>query len=253
MIKKFIAFSNLIVASCCGLNSAYAIVDIESLRERAGTEYGLSSAGHFDLSGTSGNSDKMNFSLSGILQYERASHSNLFVLGSEYGETSGNRNVDKQIAHIRHTRKINKNRDTEVFSQWQQNEFTRLEERTLIGGGIRIRRYQSAKTQLNLGLGGFYENETTEGNEKNEIGRTNIYLSFRHSMNNGGSIVSTSYLQNKLDDAKDKRAIGKITVSVPFSQYVEVILSVSVEHDSRPPSGVKETDWSYKTGIGWNF
>ncbi|MDC1311196.1 DUF481 domain-containing protein [Burkholderiales bacterium] len=252
MIKGFVT-SSVLCSAVVFSQIAYAIVDVESLRERAGNEIGYSSSGNLQASGASGNSDRADVSFSALLQYLGDGFSNLFVIGSEYGETSGDRSADEQIIHIRHTRILAKGSDWEVFSQWQQNEFTRLEERTLLGSGIRLGFGDDVDSRLYLGLGAFYESTRNEDESDREMGRSNIYVSHRKKTSKDISLITTAYLQNKLDDPNDQRAIGSFSMSIPATNNLDFTVSLNVEHDSRSPIGVEKTDWTYKTGFGWKF
>ena len=252
MVQGFIA-SSVLCSAVVFSQIAYAIVDVESLRDRAGNETGYSSSGNLQASGASGNSDRADVSFSALLQYLGNGFSNLFVIGSEYGETSGNRSADEQLIHLRHTRVLTKRSDWEVFSQLQQNEFTRLEERTLLGSGIRLGFGDNSDPCLYLGLGAFYESTRNENESAREMGRSNIYVSHRKKTSKDISFITTAYLQNKLDDPDDQRAIGSFSMSIPATENLDFTISVNVEHDSRSPIGVEKTDWTYKTGFGWKF
>lgn len=252
MVQGFIA-SSVLCSAVVFSQIAYAIVDVESLRNRAGNETGYSSSGNLQASGASGNSDRTDVSFSALLQYLGNGFSNLFVIGSEYGETSGNRSADEQLIHLRHTRVLTKRSDWEVFSQLQQNEFTRLEERTLLGSGIRLGFGDNSDPRLYLGLGAFYESTRNENESAREMGRSNIYVSHRKITSKDISFTTTAYLQNKLDDPDDQRAIGSFSMSIPATENLDFTISVNVEHDSRSPIGVEKTDWTYKTGFGWKF
>lgn len=252
MVQGFIA-SSVLCSAVVFSQIAYAIVDVESLRNRAGNETGYSSSGNLQASGASGNSDRADVSFSALLQYLGNGFSNLFVIGSEYGETSGNRSADEQLIHLRHTRVLTKRSDWEVFSQLQQNEFTRLEERTLLGSGIRLGFGDNSDPRLYLGLGAFYESTRNENESAREMGRSNIYVSHRKKTSKDISFTTTAYLQNKLDDPDDQRAIGSFSMSIPATENLDFTISVNVEHDSRSPIGVEKTDWTYKTGFGWKF
>lgn len=252
MVQGFIA-SSVLCSAVVFSQIAYAIVDVESLRNRAGNETGYSSSGNLQASGASGNSDRADVSFSALLQYLGNGFSNLFVIGSEYGETSGNRSADEQLIHLRHTRVLTKRSDWEVFSQLQQNEFTRLEERTLLGSGIRLGFGDNLDSRLYLGLGAFYESTRNENESAREMGRSNIYVSHRKITSKDISFTTTAYLQNKLDDPDDQRAIGSFSMSIPATENLDFTISVNVEHDSRSPIGVEKTDWTYKTGFGWKF
>ncbi len=252
MVQGFIA-SSVLLSAVVFSQIAYAIVDVESLRDRAGNEAGYSSSGNLQASGASGNSDRADVSLSALLQYLGNGFSNLFVIGSEYGETSGNRSADEQLIHLRHTRVLTKRSDWEVFSQLQQNEFTRLEERILLGSGVRLGFSDNLDARLYLGLGVFYESTRNENESAREMGRSNIYVSHRKKTSQDISFITTAYLQNKLDDPDDQRAIGSFSMSIPATENLDFTISVNVEHDSRSPIGVEKTDWTYKTGFGWKF
>jgi len=252
VVQGFIA-SSVLCSAVVFSQIAYAIVDVESLRDRAGNETGYSSSGNLQASGASGNSDRADVSFSALLQYLGNGFNNLFVIGSEYGETSGNRSADEQLIHLRHTRVLTKRSDWEVFSQLQQNEFTRLEERTLLGSGIRLGFGDNLDPRLYLGLGAFYESTRNENESAREMGRSNIYLSHRKKTPKDISFITTAYLQNKLDDPDDQRAIGSFSMSIPATENLDFTISVNVEHDSRSPIGVEKTDWTYKTGFGWKF
>jgi len=252
VVQGFIA-SSVLCSAVVFSQIAYAIVDVESLRDRAGNETGYSSSGNLQASGASGNSDRADVSFSALLQYLGNGFSNLFVIGSEYGETSGNRSADEQLIHLRHTRVLTKRSDWEVFSQLQQNEFTRLEERTLLGSGIRLGFGDNSDPRLYLGLGAFYESTRNENESAREMGRSNIYVSHRKKTSKDISFITTAYLQNKLDDPDDQRAIGSFSMSIPATENLDFTISVNVEHDSRSPIGVEKTDWTYKTGFGWKF
>ena len=252
MVQGFIA-SSVLCSAVVFSQIAYAIVDVESLRDRAGNETGYSSSGNLQASGASGNSDRADVSFSALLQYLGNGFSNLFVIGSEYGETSGNRSADEQLIHLRHTRVLTKRSDWEVFSQLQQNEFTRLEERTLLGSGIRLGFGDNSDPRLYLGLGAFYESTRNENESAREMGRSNIYVSHRKKTSKDISFITTAYLQNKLDDPDDQRAIGSFSMSIPATENLDFTISVNLEHDSRSPIGVEKTDWTYKTGFGWKF
>ena len=255
--RKLVSFKSHVVLAavflCCFNQNVNAIVDIESLRERAGTVSGWATAGSLEASGSNGNSDKTDVSLSGLAQYLGDNFSNLIVFGSEYGESSGNKSADEQLLHLRHTRTLTVLTDWEYFYQWQQNDFIQLEERDLLGTGLRFKYGVNPNSGLYLGIGGFYESENRGVDGTSQIGRSNVYISYRKTNDKKITFVGTAYLQNKLDEFSDRRAVGGLSVSVPATDNFDFLISVDLEHDSRPPVGIEKTDWTYKTGIGWKF
>jgi hypothetical protein len=59
------------------------------------------------------------------------------VFNHDSGKSSGIRDTNKSILHARHVRKITERRAWEAFGQAEQNEFTRLSFRGLLGGTLR--------------------------------------------------------------------------------------------------------------------
>jgi hypothetical protein len=54
-------------------------------------------------------------------------------------------------------------------------------------------------------------------------------------------------------DFGDNRSVVNASLAVKVSGAVDVKVGMALEHDTRPPAGVKKSDWSTYTGFGVVF
>ena len=183
-----------------------------------------------------------------------------FILGNyEYGESDGVRDKNKGFLHLRHIFQAEREYAWEAFTQASFNEFTKLNLRALLGGGVRLTLGELSDTRATyLGLGGFYEHEEldTEAADENiseDTFRANSYLVFKFQFNDHASMVSSSYFQPSLEDLSDFRAIEDISLVSKLTNSLSLNTGINIAHDSDPPSEVKKTDTSLKLGLVVNF
>jgi hypothetical protein len=138
--------------------TALAIVNAEDLDLNI-EEDGFVGKTGISVSGSSGNTDKINGEGSLRLLWKYGDHTNMLVGSHVYGKSRGNRDTNKSFAHLRHRYALDPIWAVEAFAQAQQNEFAQLKLRTLYGGGLRYSRGLS-NYAIHLGLGSFYEQYT---------------------------------------------------------------------------------------------
>lgn len=238
---------------------ATAIVNIENMR--VGTpEPGYSGNIDLGISGKSGNSDKSEIALDSRLQHYQDKITDFVVFSYDYGEANNQRNANATFLHGRHVVQFQPRRAWEAFVQAEQDEFTRLSLRALAGAGLRFTLAEKQnQIGLYLGVGAFYSRETLEyrpgltdhGSEN--FGRASFYLSYKHQLNAQVSLASTTYLQPRLDDGDDYRALEQASLAVKMSDDLSLKLSLDISHDSQPPQTVEKTDVSYMTGVSYRF
>lgn len=239
--------------------AAHAIVSMESVHLGKPPQ-GFS--GQFDTSVDAdyGNTEATDVSTGLKLQWSE-NHNIDFVLANyAYGESAGIRNENKAFVHVRHIHQQSSQLACEAFSQLSNNEFTRLNLRALLGGGVRLAVGALADKQaIYLGLGGFYEREqlaieSTDNNEQtNETARGNIYLVMKYQFNSHVSVLSSTYYQPAVDEIADYRAIEDASIVSKLTDGLSLRMGVNVQHESRPPPEVKKTDSSINVGLSVNF
>lgn len=244
----------LLLFTCSILASnAFAIVNIENIRVQK-SEDGFSGQLEIDASLQSGNTNNTRIGVGSRLQWIRGNKTNFLVLNYDYGEKSGIRDINKSFLHGRHIMQQNKKWAWEAFGQLEQNEFTRLSLRTLAGAGVRrTLREEADKSVIYLGLGGFYSTERLDDNSTTDLVRANLYFVVKHAFNQNTHFIGTAYYQPAVSNLGDFRALGQVALSVAISKKLDLKLSLNLTHDSQPPTGVKSTDTSFRTGIAYRF
>lgn len=155
------------------------------------------------VSGQSGNTDKSAVSAGGRLQWHRKPVTNFIVFNHESGKTAGVRDTNRSFLHARHIHEVTPQWTWEGFGQAEENEFTRLSFRGLLGGGVRREAFRSddGRLALTVGLGGFYSREELEPRTGatdagvDTLVRGNFYFVIRYQLNEMVRLASTTYYQ----------------------------------------------------------
>lgn len=252
-LQRFLAIA---LALACA--PAAAIVNIES--ERSGTQQqGLFGRLDLSLSGASGNTDNLYLDLGTRLQWRRGRATELVILEYAYGESSDVTDTNNAFLHARHTVQVTEHRAVETFVQAEENEFTRLGFRGLLGGGMRFTAADTEERKIYVGAGAFFVRETLEERAgvtdegTDDFWRANLYLSLTQRLNEYTRALNVTYYQPALDEPGDFRLLDEAALKVQLSDHVDLKVSLEVAHDSRPPQTVEKTDISYTTGIEYRF
>ncbi len=144
--------------------------------------------------------------------------------------------------------------------QGEKNEFARLSFRGLIGGGLRFTLAEvPEEVGLYLGAGAYWSRETldqrtglTDHGSEN-FARANLYVVYKHKLNSQLSLISTTYYQPRLSEARDYRALEQAGLAVKMTDKLSLKLSLDIAHDSRPPQSIRQTDTSYNTSLSYRF
>lgn len=244
--------------------TCHAIVNVEGMRKQH-SEPGLSGNMELAATGSEGNSDKSNLFAAARLQWQRNDSTTLVIANRSYGESNQVRDTNKSFLHARHIVANTADRALEGFVQLETNEFSRLDLRSLAGGGVRWALLQGPdsnatdKVLATLGIGAFYSIETLaeqtgltdDGTET--LWRMNSYFALDYKINAYTRFVSTTYYQPAISDSADYRALEQASLSVQIVDSLNLKVSLDIAHDSQPPQGVKRTDTSYKTGLVYEF
>ena len=249
-------FPLLLLASIILPLQARAIVNAEDLDLNIA---GNGAAGKMDLSlnGSSGNSNKLGAEASGRIIWQHDRQMEMLVGSYSYGKSRSVRDTNKAFVHFRHRYGWNETWAVEGFAQAQQDEFSRLKLRTLIGGGLRYS-WQKQHWAWHIGLGSFYEQEKLRNTGNNStpatrLWRANSYLALRYKINDRIRIQNTIYYQPAWQDRADYRLLDDAAMHIALAENLDLKLVIEVTQDARPPAGIKRSDISYKTGLSFHF
>lgn len=239
---------------------AAAIVNTEDTRVKE-PEAGFSGQFSLAVAGQSGNTEKSSTSLGGRLQWHYRPLTDFIVINHDSGKTGGVRDTNRSFVHARHIHELTPKLAWETFGQAEENEFTRLSFRGLLGGGVRREAFRSDDGKLvsTAGLGGFISREeldplagTTDAGVDTLV-RGNFYFVVKYQLNETVRLASTTYYQPATSDFRDYRALEQATLHVNLTRRLDLKISLDVAHDNRPPQLIEKTDTTYRTGIEFQF
>lgn len=246
LVKTFFILSILLFSS-----NSFAFLNVESLR--ANSKKGISGALDLSLSGQSGNTERTNYSLSTFNKFSNSKHSLLLIASYAYGESAGERDLNRGHTHIRLTRRSERPVFLEIFNQFQFSEFQRLDLRILNGAGLRYKLIKNERTSFYAGTGVFYEIEELKGLEGVDTFRGNFYLSLVYKPSDRLTFTLTDYYQPILDGLKDFRTQADLGLLNKLTDKLSLGLTVSYSYDSRPPEEVEKTDFLYKVSFNIKY
>lgn len=159
--------------------------------------------------------------------------------------------VNSGFAHMRYTRMWLPRLGSDVFTQAQYNEFTRLSRRLLVGAGLRVDPVNRRRLQIWLGTGYMTEFERN----RVEAGDPHPAQVVNHRWTSYGVVQaklwdaalvarSTTYAQPRLDDFTDIRVLQSLQLEARAGPVLALGLELEAQYDSRPPvfSGVEPLD-----------
>ena len=187
---------------------------------------------------------------------------NVIFLVSNYSfsRANDNRYVNNAQGHLRFIRQHSPSISFEVFGQYQFNEFIRLEDRFLAGGGGRFALVQAERTEVFAGIGYMLEQETLDlpapqpDGTNSEHHRSTNYLTVRYnSKDERLRLVQTLYAQPRFDRLQDFRLLSETSFEIQLFRQLALAINLNVAHDSEPPAGIKETDVVLSNSLRYSF
>lgn len=248
------------LAICAGLVSlaASAVVNIENLHAQP-TRIGWSGNTEAALELKSGNSDREAVKLGARSDWFDGEDTGFIVFGYDYGQSNEIKDADSTFLHGRFIDAYSANTAFEMFGQLEQNEFRRLSNRKIAGGGVRFALSQPAqRMQHTLAAGLFYSDEQIDAlppypseDESGIFG--NFYWVMKYEINERSALVNTLYWQPALQGMEGFRMLNLFNFRVQIDGRLSLKVMLTVDHDSEPPGGIEETDTSLLTGLSYDF
>lgn len=243
---------------------ANAITNIEAQRPGP-PQPGIHGSLSVSLSGKSGDQQERDHQVASRTTWRREQHTLLGILARNYGKTRDIEDTDDSFAHARWIYGLTPKWSSETYAQWEQNEFTQLNSRSLVGAGAR---HQLSKhndeLELALGFGLFREREELDLTTRTEVNwywRVNTYATYSHQMNGQTFLAVTTYIQPQVDDWKNVRVLLNFGLTVNLTNQLDLNLSYQLRHKSHPaqnfavspPLDRHKTNTEYTTSIVYRF
>lgn len=200
-----------------------------------------------------GNTDKDNYNAAVKLQYDNnISYLVWGMVRGEYGQASGTRDTNNFFAHVRYIYNIyGDSFALEALAQAEGDEFKKIKNRSLLGGGAR---WRVSETDYEwggvfVGLGAFYEyvgySDNVDPLERNA--RFNSYLAYTVGFSDDNRFTAVGYYQPRVAKMDDYMLSASAGLEVNVYRQIFIGFHISYEHDSEPATGVKKDDFSQET------
>ena len=269
--------SALTVVACLAPDEAAAQVNTEALRPRIMQE-GFSGNADISLGIAKGNVDFVDFGGGARFQLQslrpprpegglRFAAQRFFVAANaRYAERTGQNDdtprpfVNQTFVHARWTGMWRERFGTEIFAQVQTNEFLRLRVRMLGGTGVRFEIVHEEPIQVWIGTGTMLEYnriDVASGalDPPTEVShRSTSYVGIRSALREKSLLFQgIAYLQPTWKTPSDLRALFELEALVKLTEAFSLGNTLSVLHDTRPPTGVRPTDLRLTTSLELAF
>jgi len=213
-----------------------------------GTQKGVDA--EVSLGGTynSGNTDAAaaNFGLKG--EYHQASWMLYSIASYAYGESSGDKNKNNGLLHLRYIHRIESTPyDYEFFGQTEFNEFQDVKMRNLAGANIR-RSFQGFFDECYVGVGLFYSymepDVISPLDPVYERVKLNTYLSLTKSVNEHFSLTYLGFYQPNVEAFSDYRIFQILQLETMLTDTVSLGFDISHKYNATPYHQIDHTDIS---------
>lgn len=185
----------------------------------------------------------------------------VFAVGNaRYSETARGPFVNQTFAHARWTAMWHPRIGSDLFVQYQTNQFLRMQARAVGGPGVRIEVLRTRPFAVWFGSTAMFEYDrlsplagSSEALETFDV-RWSNYLTLRLALFDDRLLMqNTTYAQPRFDRFVDARFLNETEVMVKVIDAFMLGVTVSVLHDTQPPEGVVPTDLRIFTTLRFSY
>ncbi len=218
-------------------------------------------AGYLELSGTikTGNVEKTEAAIDGRLDWRVGKVLTFLIFESDYEWIDGQRSSNEGLIHLRHVQKLIERLKVEVFGQVNYDKKILVNNRELIGAGLRFTLYDFNSGDLTLGTAYMFEHENYDLPQsavhpsETKVSRWSNYFTYRISVNGYVTFGGVLYYQPMFSEFSDYRILYENNLEIKLTDMFSLAVNFRLRHDSMPPDGIKETDTKTDFGIAFKF
>ncbi|MDZ7764598.1 MAG: DUF481 domain-containing protein [Melioribacteraceae bacterium] len=218
-------------------------------------------AGYFELSGTvkTGNVDKTEAGLEGRLDWHVGEALTFFVFESDYEWVDGSRSSNEGLIHVRHVQSLSNKLRAEAFAQVNYDKKILIDNRELIGAGLRYTLFTFSNSDVTFGSAYMFEHEnydlTADAKHATEtkVSRWSNYLTYHIRINEIVRIGGVVYYQPMFSEFSDYRLLYENNLAVKLTDIFSLSVNFKYRHDSIPPDGINSTDTKTEFGLAVTF
>lgn len=233
--------------------SAQLIVNVENSRIQSDTTGWAGSAGT-SFSYTKNVQQILNINANAHLQYK--TQKDLYLILANYNllTSFSQKLVKNMFYHGRYNRKLGKIVRWEAFTQWQQNRFSNIDLRAVLGTGPRFKLHESERFRIYAGVLSMFEYEVEKGSTliHRDI-RSDNYVSFTFKPNTGFDVTSTTFYQPLYRQSNDFRIMNQVIFNVKVTKRFSIVTNWDYLYDSFPAKGSPNVNLTVTNGFSYTF
>lgn len=179
-----------------------------------------------------------------------------FLLGNYKLIDSQEKNLENAwFLHGRFNYQFTKIIRFETFLQGQYNQLLVVEQRNLVGAGLRLKWVDKENFTGYAGNSYMYEVEYSDrAGTTNYNHRNSTYLTLSYAPKAGKfSVANTVYYQPLYRDFKDYRILEQFRLDIPLSNWFKVFTIYNYYFDSKTPLNTEEYTSNLNFGVGLSF
>ena len=163
--------------------------------------------------------------------------------------------TNKGFAHLRTTKDLFTNYQMEVFTQYEFNKLLLLNDRYLLGTGLRIGLQKSELTNTYIGIGLMYEKETYNLDFENEMRllRSTNYIKNNFALSSNIDLSNTAYFQIASDDFNDYRILYDGGLNFHINDFFAFTMELNYRYDNDPQGDLGNGYIQISNGVSFNF
>lgn len=255
------------VAVVLGLSTGNAQINTEAMRQEL-----LTAGWHGTVGGNlgliAGNSSFLKAKSNLRVDHRSARWHNFLV--AQYGFAGSRKDeiTNQAFAHLRSVKHVSARTQVEGFLQQQFDRSISLNNRQLVGGGVRFKWFNgpandSSGQRLSLanGVGIMWEREVTDSaqtagldDRDTRLMRSTNYLVIGWSIADRLTFSTTTYFQFALSRPQDYRVLLEGSLQVQITKRITFSANLNLRYDSEPPVGVAELfDLEITNGLSFNL
>ncbi|UCH61838.1 MAG: DUF481 domain-containing protein [Fidelibacterota bacterium] len=251
----------------------YGQVAIEPMR-KADLTPGLHTNLNLDFSMLAGNSSHTRVRTGLRFDYLKGAVHSFLTSSFQQGSLIEEYFVNKGFAHLRRTQSLRGRLFVEGFLQWEYNDFIRLKDRRLAGGGLRVRwleermgEKEAPSLQVHTGTGFMWERERIRNTKDptdalKDLSRSTNYVTLGWTPDERVLLQLTTYFQPDVRRPKDFRVLLDGHLAFTLAGKLSATIKLSTRYDNEPPiviekdgleKGIKKYDVELTSGLTYTF
>jgi len=250
----------LLIISISLFDSIAGQVNTEAMRSED-VRFGFSNQFSLDVGYEKANNEVLDLASEYRLDYIKQNNFHSFMIISlenayeKEEKTPKNIITNKGFVHLRTTKILTPKYQVEIFTQYEFNEYLLLNDRHLLGSGLRIGFQKSEFSNTFLGIGLMIEKETYNldiENEKRLLRSTN-YIKNNIALTSTIDLRNTAYFQMASDDFNDYRILYDGGLNFHVNKSFAFNIELNYRFDNDPQGNLGNSYIQISNGISLKF